>query len=106
MSRDGKRIQVVEIPSENIEEYFSGDMAVIEGLPDDIELYRTWDDAARQTYCFAFQSEEFPVVPQGEEPPRAEIVVAERRVNRKDYWVCPTCNETVQNGDVVCGASE
>lgn len=94
------RVQIVEIRERSIDEYFRGNMAVIEGLPDDATLQRTWQEPARQTFCFLFESEEFPVVEEGEEPPRADIVVAQRRVNTSDYWVCPNCTESLENGDV------
>lgn len=97
-----KRVQIVELRAECIDEYFRGNMAVIEGLPDDATLKRTWEEPARQTYCFMFESDQFPTVEEGAEPPRADLVVAQRRVNTTDYWVCPNCNETLENGDVRC----
>lgn len=97
-----KRVQTVEINGENIEEYFTGEIAVIEGLPDDATLVQTWAEPARQTHCFMFESEEFPAVEEGKEPPRADITVAQRRVNTSDYWICPNCTETLENGDVRC----
>jgi hypothetical protein len=98
-----KRVQIVEVTDENIGQLFRGNMAVIEGLPEDAELVRTWDEPARQTYCFMFESEEFPTVEQGEKTPEADIAVAQRRINVSDYWVCPNCFETLENGDVRCG---
>lgn len=95
-----KRVQIVEVRSENINDLFRGDIAVVEGLPDDATLVKTWDEPARQTYCFMFESEEFPTVEQGAEPPIADITVAQRRVNTTDYWVCPNCHDVLENGDV------
>lgn len=96
-----KRVQIVEIYGEDIEDFFAGNMTVIEGLPDDIELVQTWDEPAKQCYCFMFKSEEFPVVEEGEKAPRAEITIAQRRVNQSTHWVCQNCHETHENGDVV-----
>lgn len=101
MSGRGKRVQIVEIFGEDVEDFFAGDLTVIEGLPDDISLVRTWDEPARQCFCFMFESEEFPVVEEGAEPPRAEVTVARRRVNQSTHWVCQNCNEVHENGDVV-----
>lgn len=95
-----RRVQVVEIHGEKMNELFRGDMTIIEGLPDDAELVKTWDEPARQVHSFLFESEEFPVVEQGEEAPVADIVVAERRVNQATHWVCPNCHDTLENGDV------
>lgn len=96
-----KRVQIVEVFGENIEDFFSGDFTVIEGLPDDIELVQMWDEPPRQCFCFMFESEEFPVVEEGAEPPRHDIVVAKRRVNESTHWVCDNCHETHENGDVL-----
>lgn len=96
-----KRVQIVEVFGPDIEEFFKGDFTVIEGLPDDISLVRTWNEPHRQCFCFMFESEEFPVVEEGAEPPKAEIVTAKRRVNRSTHWVCDNCHETLDNGDVV-----
>lgn len=96
-----KRVQIVEINEESINEFFRGDFAVIEGLPDDATLVRTWDEPARQTFCFMFESEEFPVVEEGAEAPVVDIAVARRRVNQSRYHVCPNCFDTLENGDVV-----
>jgi len=95
-----KRVQIVEVRHESITPLFTGDMAVVEGLPDDAELMRTWEEPARQTFCFMFESEEFPAVEEGAEPPKNEIVVAERRVNTATHYVCPNCHDTLDNGDV------
>jgi len=95
-----KRVQIVEVHEENIGDFFRGNFTVIEGLPDDAELIRTWQDHPRQTFCFMFKSDEFPVVEEGEKAPVADIVVAERRVNSKDWHVCPNCMDTIENGDV------
>lgn len=95
-----KRVQIVEVRAENIDDFFRGDCAIIEGLPDDATLKQTWDEPARQTYCFMFESEEFPQVEPGAEPPRVNLAIAKRRVNTADYWVCPNCHETLENGDV------
>lgn len=95
-----RRVQIVEIQGDQIEKYFTGEMTVIEGLPDDASLVKTWDEPARQTYCFMFESDEFNEVEQGAEAPRAELAIAERRVNAKDHWVCPNCHDVLENGDV------
>lgn len=95
-----RRVQRVTVPSESIEEYFRGDRMIIEGVPDDADLVRTYDDPARMTFNFIFESEEFPVVEEGGEMPELEIAAVKRRCNVKDYIVCPTCHETINNGDV------
>lgn len=97
----GKRLRRVEIRGERIEDYFTGDMTVIEALPDDSRLVDMWNDPRRQTYNLVFESEEFPVVAEGAEIPEADILVAERRCNNVTHWVCPNCFETHENGDVI-----
>jgi len=95
------RVQIVEVMAENINDFFRGNFTVIEGLPDDAELVDTWDEPRRDVYCFMFESEEFPVVAEGEEAPTAQISVAQRRVNTSKYWVCPNCHDVLENGDVL-----
>jgi len=101
MGMGEKRVKIVEIAGERIEEYFAGNMTVIEGLPDDITLVRTWEEPARNTFCFMFESEQFPVIEEGENVPKEEIVVSERRVNTYTHYVCPNCHDVLDNGDVV-----
>lgn len=96
-----RRVQVVEVYGENINELFRGDLTVIEGLPDDAELVRTWDEPARDVYCFMFESDQFPKVEQGKSAPTANITVAQRRVNTASHWVCRNCHEVTESGDVV-----
>jgi len=96
-----KRVKIVEVMDENIGKLFRGGISVISGLPDDAELIRTWEEPHRRVFCFMFESEEFPPVEEGEEPPKEDIVVAERRVNTSSHWVCPNCTEVVENGDVI-----
>jgi hypothetical protein len=100
-----RRVQIVEVYGENINELFRGGLTVIEGLPDDAELVKTWDEPAREVYCFMFESEEFPIVDNGESAPVADITVAQRRVNTKTHWVCPNCTEVTESGDVVYDGS-
>lgn len=97
-----RRVQIVEIDSESIDDFFRGNLTVIEGLPDDATLVRTWDEPAKQVYCFMFESEEFPTVGEGEAAPTTEITVAQRRVNSSTHWVCPNCTDVVESGDVRC----
>lgn len=97
-----KRVQIVEIRAENINDFFRGNFTVIEGLPDDADLVRTWEEPARRTFCFMFESEEFPTVEEGAEPPRVDLSIAQRRVNTASHWVCPNCNDVLENGDVRC----
>lgn len=96
----GKRLGCVVVTGENIEKYFTGDMTIVEGLPDDARLVDTWNEPARQRYVFMFESDEFPVVPEGETVPEVDISVVERRVNNCTHWVCPNCLDTHTNGDV------
>lgn len=95
-----KRLQKVVIPSEAIEDFFRGDRMIIEGVPDDADLVETWDEPARQTYNFVFESDEFPVVPQGEEIPEVDITSVQRRCNSTRYFICPNCQNTIENGDI------
>ena len=95
-----KRVQIVEVDGEHLTDFFRGNFTVIEGLPDDATLERTWEEPARHTYCFMFESEEFPVVEEGKEPPRTNIVTVKRRVNQSTHWVCQECHNTLDNGDL------
>jgi len=101
LSEKGRRLQVVEIAGENIEKFFTGEMTIIEGLPDDAALYKFWEEPARDVYCFAFESEEFPVLNEGEKIPVVDISVVQRRVNNSTHWVCPNCFDTHTNGDII-----
>lgn len=96
-----RRLMQVPIYGEEISDFFTGDLTCVEGLPDDITLKRTYEDPRRQAYVFIFESEEFPVVEEGEEIPETDIVTVRRRVNSSTHWVCGNCHETHDNGDIV-----
>jgi hypothetical protein len=96
-----KRLRRVPIRSKNISNFLAGNMAVIEGLPDDVEVVRTYEDPAAQSYYFVVRSDEFPPVEEGEEIPETELAIVQRRIRACDYWTCPNCHEVTESGDII-----
>jgi hypothetical protein len=95
------RVRQVVLPKEQFTEFLRGDGAVVEGLPSDIEMVNVWEQPSTQTYHFALKSEEFPRIDEGTEIPEANITTVHRRLNNTDWYTCPNCHETFENGDVV-----
>jgi len=101
-----KRVRQVIFPKEQFTELVKGNSAVIEGLPDDIDMVNVWEQPSTQTYHFAFESEQFPRIEEGTEIPEANITTVHRRLNNSEWYMCPNCHETHKNGDIYVSSNE
>lgn len=69
-----RQVQRIVITPEMILDLFDPRTRCVNGLPDDAEIVKMWEDHARDTFEIMVKSETFPPVEEGQKAPEYDIV--------------------------------